>query len=189
MTAKFSPRAITQAPYPRAMIALIAATLAVLIDPIFRFSDYRALLHSLQAFGAMKFSVALTLVFLQVVALFYLILLLPRLLPHGGPPSFCFRCCPPILLLADTIPVHDRHRRVSSPDRRRGQSDRSHLKLLQAARLLVCSPLRTRSVCTDPGPPCDPPSEKPSPSASCRRSTSSLPITPSSSTCRNAASI
>jgi hypothetical protein len=30
---------ITQAPYPRAMTALIAATLAVLIDPVLRFRD------------------------------------------------------------------------------------------------------------------------------------------------------
>ena len=36
-----------------------AATLAVLIDPIFRFSDYRALLHLLPAVGTMKFSGAL----------------------------------------------------------------------------------------------------------------------------------
>jgi glucan phosphoethanolaminetransferase (alkaline phosphatase superfamily) len=60
------------------MTALIAATLAVLMDPIFRFSDYRALPYSLTVVGAMKFSAALTLVFLQVVALFYLIALLPR---------------------------------------------------------------------------------------------------------------
>jgi len=73
-------RAITQAPYPRAMTALVAATLAVLIDPIFRFSDYQSLLHLLPVLGAMKFSIALTLVFLQVVALFYLILLLPGIL-------------------------------------------------------------------------------------------------------------
>jgi hypothetical protein len=46
---------------------LLAATLEVLIDPIFRFSDYRALLHSLPVTGTMKFSGALTLVFLQVV--------------------------------------------------------------------------------------------------------------------------
>jgi hypothetical protein len=71
---------ITQAPHPRAMTALVAATLAVLIDPIFRFSDYRDLLHLLPVVGTMKFSGALTLVFLQVVALFYLILLLPRIL-------------------------------------------------------------------------------------------------------------
>jgi hypothetical protein len=65
--AKCPLRAITQAPYPRAMTALVAATLAVLIDPIFRFSDYRALLHSLPVVGTMKFSGALTLVFLQVI--------------------------------------------------------------------------------------------------------------------------
>jgi hypothetical protein len=49
------------------MTALVAATLAVLIDPIFRLSDYRALLHSLPVVGTMKFSGALTLVFLQVI--------------------------------------------------------------------------------------------------------------------------
>jgi len=73
-------RAITQAPYPRAVTALLAATLAVLIDPIFRFSDYRDQLHLLPVVGAMRFSGTLTLVFLQVVGLFYLILLLPRIL-------------------------------------------------------------------------------------------------------------
>ena len=83
MKAKFAPRAITQATYPRAMAALLAATLAVLIDPFFRFSDYRALLHVLPAAGTVEFSGALTLVFLQVVALFYLILLLPRILRAG----------------------------------------------------------------------------------------------------------
>ena len=71
-------RAFAYVPYPRAMAALVAATLAVLIDLILRFSDYRALLHSLPVVGAMKFAGALTLVFLQVVALFYLITLLPR---------------------------------------------------------------------------------------------------------------
>ena len=80
MTAKDSLRVITQTTYPRAIAALLAATLAVLIDPIFRFSDYRALLHLLPVAGTMKFSGTLTLVFLQVVALFYLILLLPRIL-------------------------------------------------------------------------------------------------------------
>jgi len=43
--------AITQAPTPRAMAALHAATLTVPIDLIFRFSDYRALLHVLPVFG------------------------------------------------------------------------------------------------------------------------------------------
>ena len=65
--AKCSLRAITQATYPRAITALLAATLAVLIDPIFRFSDYRALLHLLPVVGTMKFSDALTLVLLQEV--------------------------------------------------------------------------------------------------------------------------
>jgi hypothetical protein len=63
--AKYSLRTITQATYPRAITALPAATLAVLIDPIFRFSDYRALLHLLPVVGTMKFSGALMLVFLQ----------------------------------------------------------------------------------------------------------------------------
>jgi glucan phosphoethanolaminetransferase (alkaline phosphatase superfamily) len=71
-------RAITQAPYPRALTALVAATLAVLMDLIFRFRDYRVLLRSLSLVGTMKSLGALTLVFLQVVALFYLITLLPR---------------------------------------------------------------------------------------------------------------
>jgi glucan phosphoethanolaminetransferase (alkaline phosphatase superfamily) len=68
---------ITQAPGPRAMTALMAATLAVLIDSILRFRDYRAPLNSLSFAGIMKFLGAFTLVFLQVVALFYLITLLP----------------------------------------------------------------------------------------------------------------
>jgi len=51
----------------RAITALLAATLTVLIDPIFRFTDYRALLHSLPVVDTMKFSGALTLVFLQEV--------------------------------------------------------------------------------------------------------------------------
>jgi glucan phosphoethanolaminetransferase (alkaline phosphatase superfamily) len=78
--AKHSLRAITQSAYPRAISALVAATLAVLSDLILRFSDYRALLHVLPVGGAMKFSSALTLVFLQVVALFYLIIILPGIL-------------------------------------------------------------------------------------------------------------
>ncbi len=80
MKATYMLRAVTQAPRARAFAALLAATLAVLIDPIFRFSDYRDLLRLLPVAGTMKFSGAFTLVFLQVVALFYLILLLPRLL-------------------------------------------------------------------------------------------------------------
>jgi glucan phosphoethanolaminetransferase (alkaline phosphatase superfamily) len=69
--------AITQAPYPRAMTALVAATLALLIDLILRFRDYRALLNSLSVAGIMKFLGTFMLVFLQVVALYYLITLLP----------------------------------------------------------------------------------------------------------------
>jgi glucan phosphoethanolaminetransferase (alkaline phosphatase superfamily) len=70
-------RAISQTPYPRAITALVAATLAILMDLIFRFRDYRVLLRSLPVVGTTKFLGAITLVFLQVVALFYLITLLP----------------------------------------------------------------------------------------------------------------
>ena len=56
MIAKCPLRAITQAPYPRAMTALVAATLAVLIDLLFRFSDYQALLHLLPVAGCVTFS-------------------------------------------------------------------------------------------------------------------------------------
>ncbi len=68
---------IHQAPYPRALTAMVAAALAVLIDSILRFRDYRVSLHSLPVAGIMKFLGAFMLVFLQVVALFYLIALLP----------------------------------------------------------------------------------------------------------------
>jgi len=78
--AKYSLLEITQAPHARAIIVLLAATLAVLIDAIFRFSDYRDLLYLLPVDGTMKFWGALMLVFLQVVSLFYLILFLPRVL-------------------------------------------------------------------------------------------------------------
>jgi hypothetical protein len=47
MIIKYSLRTVNQAVYSRAITALLAAMLAVLIDPIFRFSDYRALLHLL----------------------------------------------------------------------------------------------------------------------------------------------
>jgi len=49
------------------MAALHAATLAVLIDLIFKFSDYWVLLHVLPVAGTIMFSGALTLVFLQVI--------------------------------------------------------------------------------------------------------------------------
>lgn len=65
---------------PITITALLAAALAVLIDLIFRFSNYRELLHLFSGLGAMKFSGTLTLVFLQMVALLYLLLLLPGLL-------------------------------------------------------------------------------------------------------------
>ena len=67
MIAKCPLRAIAQAPTPRATAALHAATLAVLIDLIFRFSDYQDLLHSLPVVGTMKFSGTPMLVYLQVI--------------------------------------------------------------------------------------------------------------------------
>lgn len=73
-------RAITQSRYPRALSALLAAALAVLIDLIMRSSDYRELPRLLQTAGAMKFSAFFAVVFLQVAALFYLLTLLPRIL-------------------------------------------------------------------------------------------------------------
>jgi len=69
--------AITQPPCPRAMTALVAATLVLLIDLILRFRDYRALLNSLSVADIMKFPGIFSLVFLQVVAIFYFITLLP----------------------------------------------------------------------------------------------------------------
>ncbi|MGC2063119.1 MAG: sulfatase-like hydrolase/transferase [Thermodesulfovibrionales bacterium] len=80
MTVKQSLRAISRTTWPRALTALLAATLSVLIDFITRFSDYQALLQVLPVAGTMKFLVALALAFLQVFVLFYLILLLPGIL-------------------------------------------------------------------------------------------------------------
>ena len=77
---KDSLRPITQTTWPRAVSALLAAIFAVLSDLIFRFSDYQALLRLLPHLGIIEFAAALTLAFLQVVALFYLILLLPGIL-------------------------------------------------------------------------------------------------------------
>ena len=73
----YLPGAITHAPYASVMTALVAATLAVLVDLIFRFRDYRELLHPLSVAGIMKFLGTFMLVFLQVVALFSLIAFLP----------------------------------------------------------------------------------------------------------------
>ena len=69
--------ALHHIPYPRAATALVAALLAVLIDSVLRFREYRALLLSLTVAGIMKFLGLFTMVFLQVVALFYLVTLLP----------------------------------------------------------------------------------------------------------------
>ena len=77
VTAKDSLRAATQTHYPRAISALLAATLAVLIDLMVRSGAYRDLLLLLPAGGIMKLSAGLALAFLQMVALFYLIVLLP----------------------------------------------------------------------------------------------------------------
>jgi len=186
--AKYFLRAITQAPYPRAMTALVAAALAVLIDLIFRFSDYRALLHSLPVFGIMKFSVVLTLVFLQVVALFYLILLLPRILRTVVLLLSVFVIVVQFsywqtlsqfmtgtdVFLARTVGGDNRIEAVTSFFKPR-------IFLCALPYILVLSSLIFA--------PLYPPSERLSPSASCRRSTSWLLITPSSSKCRNAASI
>ena len=68
---------MTQTSCPRAVTAVVAATLTVLIDPILRFRDYRAVLNSRSFAGTLKVLRTFTLVFLQVVALFYLITLLP----------------------------------------------------------------------------------------------------------------
>ncbi len=65
---------------PITVTAFLAAALAVLIDLIFRFSNYRDLLHLFSGAGAVKFSGILTLAFLQMVAFLYLLLLSPRLL-------------------------------------------------------------------------------------------------------------
>jgi hypothetical protein len=67
MIAKCSLPAITPATDSRAITALLAARLAGLIDPIFSFSDSRALRHSLPVVGTLKFSGALARVFLQEV--------------------------------------------------------------------------------------------------------------------------
>ena len=74
----YLPGAITHSPYSSVMTALVAATLAVLFDLIFRFRDYREFLNPLSVAGIMKFLGTFTLAFLQVVALFYLISILPE---------------------------------------------------------------------------------------------------------------
>jgi glucan phosphoethanolaminetransferase (alkaline phosphatase superfamily) len=75
LTAKDSLRAVTQTHYHRAIGVFLVATLAVLVDLIVRPGAYRELL--LPAGGIMTISAGLALAFLQVVALFYLIVLLP----------------------------------------------------------------------------------------------------------------
>lgn len=80
VTALDIPGALAQAPYPRAVTALVVATLAVLIDSALRFRDYRVLLNSRSFAGTMKLLSTFTLVFLQVVALIYLFTLLPGVL-------------------------------------------------------------------------------------------------------------
>ena len=189
VTAQDFLRAITQAPYPRADRPGCGGARCPYRSPFCRFRDYRAFTalapgrrrHEVLGRPHAGLSTGCRPLLSHHPA--------AGTSPRGRSSLFCFYCYRPILLLADSIPVHDRHRRVSGPDRQRRPSDRSHLKLLQAARLLVCSPLRARSVRTDPRHLCVRLPRNPRSSASCRRSTSSLPITPSSSTCRNAASI
>jgi hypothetical protein len=47
---------MTHAPSPCAITALLAATLAALVQPIFRFSDCQALLYVLPVAGDVTFS-------------------------------------------------------------------------------------------------------------------------------------
>ena len=173
MIATYPLRAITHAPHARAIIALLAAALAVLIDAIFRFSDYRDLLHLLPVAGT-----------IEVLGRPHAGLppggrpLLshpspPETASHDSLPSFCFRFSRPILLLADARPVHDQHRPVSRPECQRRQFRRRHLKLLQPAYLLVYSPLCTRSIHADFRSLQIHRSKSPSHSASCQCSTSS----------------
>jgi glucan phosphoethanolaminetransferase (alkaline phosphatase superfamily) len=77
VTDLFTLNDISQVLYPRAMTALAAATLAVLIDFMLRFRDYRDLRNSFALVGFITYLGTFTLVFLQVVAIFYLITLLP----------------------------------------------------------------------------------------------------------------
>jgi glucan phosphoethanolaminetransferase (alkaline phosphatase superfamily) len=67
----------TQVPWPRAVTALAAAALALIIDLLVRFRDYRDTLDSYTLGGFLKYLGTFMLVFLQVFALFYLIILLP----------------------------------------------------------------------------------------------------------------
>jgi len=72
--------AISQAPCPRVSAALIAATLAVLVDLALRSRAYRTSGQVPPGTGVVKLWGAFTLVFGQLVALFYLTALLPGLL-------------------------------------------------------------------------------------------------------------
>ncbi|MBA4373467.1 MAG: hypothetical protein C0402_11480 [Thermodesulfovibrio sp.] len=74
------PRAFRQITRRRALSALLAATLSVVIDFMLRFSDYQTSLNLLPSAGALRLPVTLTLAFLQVFVLLYLGLLLPRFL-------------------------------------------------------------------------------------------------------------
>lgn len=68
---------ITQGPYPRVMIALITALLAIIIDGVVRYAEYRELLSFRSVVDFVKSLGTFLLVFLQVTALFYLIILMP----------------------------------------------------------------------------------------------------------------
>jgi len=170
------------------MTALVGAMVVVLIDLILRFRDYRTLLHSLPVIGTMKSAGAIALVFLQVVALFYLIALLPRplrvaaLLPSVFVATLQFSYW---LTLSQFMTGTDVFLALTVGGDNRLEAISSFLKplvflyalpyvLILSALILVPSGSGFQGTL---------------PSASCRYSFSSLPIMPSSSTCLNAASI
>jgi glucan phosphoethanolaminetransferase (alkaline phosphatase superfamily) len=68
---------LQQASCPRATAALLAATLAVLVDPVLRFRAYRAPGLAPGVTGSVQRWGSFALVFSQLVALFYLLALLP----------------------------------------------------------------------------------------------------------------
>jgi hypothetical protein len=125
--AKYPLRAITQAPDARSILALLAAMPAVSIDPIFRFSDYRDLLPLFSVGGTMKFSGALTLIFLQAIVPFYLILLLPKLLRTVALPlsvfvvvvRFSYRPTPAQFLASTDLNLPKMSRQEGRQNRRR----------------------------------------------------------------------
>jgi glucan phosphoethanolaminetransferase (alkaline phosphatase superfamily) len=71
---------VNQAPYPRAVAALMAAALGVLVDLVLRSRAYRTSGQVPPGTGLVTLASVYTLVFGQLVALFYLTTLLPGLL-------------------------------------------------------------------------------------------------------------